>query len=159
MTGSVRKEFKRTMELLEEKIKETRGTYREVEKELSWGRSYISGMFRGSKEVRLDQVLLILGAIGIKPSDFYCELYGIHQEVHGKHAGDTESKSGYRCGAVGGTRKMVATLQIIVRCLVEKNLITVEELTKYVEEEKPRDLISLDAIRELIQPSKPKATE
>ncbi len=49
-------------------------TQLEVQQELGWGRSYISQLVTKQKSPRVEQVLLILGVIGVDPAEFFAEL-------------------------------------------------------------------------------------
>ena len=68
-------EVDRYLTLLGDKIRGRGFTQLEVQQALGWGRSYISQLVTKQKSLRLDQVLLILGVIGIEPADFFTELY------------------------------------------------------------------------------------
>lgn len=72
---SVDRELDRILTLLRNKIRERGFTQLEVQEALSWGRSYISQLLTKQKSLRIEQVLLILNVIGVKPGEFYDELY------------------------------------------------------------------------------------
>ena len=63
------------LRLLRGKITESDLTQTAIQDRLGWGRSYISQLFSRAKGLRVDQVLRILGVLGIEAKDFYAELY------------------------------------------------------------------------------------
>ncbi len=68
-------ELDRYLTLLRNKIRERGYTQLEVQEVLSWGRSYISQILTRQKNLRVDQVLLILNVIGVEPREFFADLY------------------------------------------------------------------------------------
>ena len=72
----VDRELDRYLTLLRNKIREQGYIQLEVQETLGWGRSYISQLLTRQKNLRLDQVLMILQVIGNRPEDFFAELYG-----------------------------------------------------------------------------------
>ena len=68
-------EVDRYLVLLGNVIRQRGYTQLEVQQELRWGRSYISQLVTKQKSLRVEQVLLILGVIGIDPAEFFAELY------------------------------------------------------------------------------------
>ncbi len=73
----VDRELDRYLTLLRNKIRERGYTQLEVQDALGWGRSYISQLLTRQKNLRSDQVLMILHVIGVKPEEFFAELYGL----------------------------------------------------------------------------------
>ncbi len=72
---TVERELGRTLRLLRSTIFACGTTQLEVQEPLGWGRSYISQLLTKQKELRVEQVLLILKVLGVAPEDFYTELY------------------------------------------------------------------------------------
>ena len=72
---SAEKEVHRAILLLRQEIREQGYTQLEVQKELNWGRSYISQLFTKQKALRYDQILLILRVIGVDPCEFFTALF------------------------------------------------------------------------------------
>ncbi len=60
-------ELDRYLTLIRNKIRQRAYTQLEVQRELRWGRSYISQLLTKQKGLRVEQVLLILKVIGVDP--------------------------------------------------------------------------------------------
>ncbi len=71
------RELDRYLTLLRNKIRQRGFTQLEVQESLGWGRSYISQLLTRQKNLRLDQVLMILNVIGATPEEFFAELHGL----------------------------------------------------------------------------------
>ena len=56
-------------------IKRKGFTQLQVQRQLGWGRTYISQLFRKQKGLRLDQVLAILHVIEVSPGEFFREMF------------------------------------------------------------------------------------
>ena len=65
---------------LQEKIQHQGFTQKEVQEALGWGRTYISQLVRGQKSLRIEQIILILRVIEVRPADFFAEIYGAGTE-------------------------------------------------------------------------------
>ena len=65
---------------LQEKIQRQGFTQKEVQEALGWGRTYISQLVRGQKSLRIEQIILILRVIKVRPADFFAEIYGADTE-------------------------------------------------------------------------------
>ena len=92
------RELDRVLTLLRNKIRERGFTQLEVQEALSWGRSYISQLLTKQKSLRVEQVLLILEVIGVKPGEFFGELYHFPQGEAPRRGGEvypTHGMSGY----------------------------------------------------------------
>ncbi len=63
--------------LLGEKIREQTFTELEVEEVLGWDRKHIQQLKAGRKRLRVQEVLSVLGVIGVEPGDFFAELYAL----------------------------------------------------------------------------------
>ncbi len=71
----VERELDRILNHLRYRIRERGFTQLEVQEVLGWGRSYISQLLTKQKTLRVAQVLVILNVIGVKPEDFWAEIY------------------------------------------------------------------------------------
>lgn len=76
---SIDHEVERFLSLIRNKIRERGFTQLEVQENLGWGRTYISQLLIRQKGLRVDQVISILGVIGIDPANFFAELYGANR--------------------------------------------------------------------------------
>ena len=65
---------------LQEKIQRRGFTQREVQEALGWGRTYITQLVRRQKSLRIEQIILILRVIKVRPADFFAEIYGADTE-------------------------------------------------------------------------------
>ncbi len=145
----VQQQIDQILTLLRNKIRERGFTQLEVQEALAWGRSYISQLLTKQKSLRVEQVLLILNVIGVDPADFYAELYhfsSVDQRLRG-----FERYPDARFGAAPFNPSTVAEvgdvmpgdfdrsfhelrslLRGLVRLLVDKGLINVDDLTSAV---------------------------
>ena len=115
--------------LLSRKIREQGFTEREVEEALGWGKSYIRQLMTGCKGLRVDQLLAILGVIGVEPRAFYAELYGMAPKIEGLRAELAE---------------LSGLIDSLTDLLVEKEMITASELTRAVAARADKPLLSED---------------
>ena len=125
----------RCLTLLRNKIRERGFTQLEVQDALSWGRSYISQLLTRQKKLRLDQVLMILTVISVKPEEFFAELYLLPRP----------SWSNMPPGRSMGQRQTIALgkdleefgalLQGLTRLLVEKGIVASDEVIAATEAE------------------------
>ncbi len=60
---------------LRDLIRERGFTQLEVQEVLGWGRNYIGQLLNRQKSLRVDQVLLILNVIDVKPESFFADVY------------------------------------------------------------------------------------
>lgn len=118
----VQLEVDRALTLLRNKIREQGFTQLEVQEALGWGRSYISQLLTRQKALRVEQVLSILNVIGIDPSEFFAELYAFPAVAR-------KSTRAANSDAFMALRREVRGLTTL---LVEKNLITLEDLSEAV---------------------------
>lgn len=72
---STDREVERVLDLLRDILRERGFTQLEVQDALGWGRSYLSQLFTRRKELRVEQLLLILSVIGVDPAEFFARLY------------------------------------------------------------------------------------
>lgn len=144
----VQSEIDRVLTLLRNKIRERGFTQLEVQEALSWGRSYISQLLTKQKSLRVEQILLILNVIGVDPSEFYSELYKLNapdrlRAVEDYGGGryrpvpyDSDTVEVAEVGMVGdfnrGFKELRSLLRGLVRLLVDKNVINVDELSTAV---------------------------
>ncbi len=145
----VESEIDRVLTLLRNKIREQGFTQLEVQEALSWGRSYISQLLTKQKSLRVEQILLILNVIGVDPGEFYSELY--HQAAPERmRALEEYAERGYRSAPYSGSavnevadlalpgdfnrsfHELRSLLRGLVRLLVDKSVINVDELTSAV---------------------------
>ena len=145
----VENEIEQILTLLRNKIRERGFTQLEVQEALAWGRSYISQLLTKQKSLRVEQVLLILNVIGVDPAEFYAELYHL-PSMDRLHSAEDYASAGYKpsphsastvAEVTGGGppgdssrsfRELRSLLRGLVRLLVDKNLINVDELTTAV---------------------------
>jgi transcriptional regulator with XRE-family HTH domain len=135
--SAVDKDVDRVLTLLRNKIRERGFTQLEVQDMLGWGRSYISQLLTKQKALRLEQVLLILGVVGVDPSDFFAELYPGRSAWRGSWPWSASSgrgreeclADGQAAGSLGELRSLVRGL---VELLVDREVIDVDELSTAV---------------------------
>lgn len=70
----IERELDRILMLLREYIRQSGYTHLKVQAKLGWGRSYISQLLTKQKSLQVEQMLLILEAIGVDFSEFLREL-------------------------------------------------------------------------------------
>ncbi len=143
----VQSEIDRVLTLLRNKIRERGFTQLEVQEALSWGRSYISQLLTKQKSLRVEQILLILNVIGVDPAEFYSELYqlGAPDRLRAEDYGDQRFQSAYHDSTAaemaevgvpgefsGSFQELRSLLRGLVRLLVDKNVLNVDELTTAV---------------------------
>ncbi len=150
MTG-VQRELDRVLTLLRNKIRERGFTQLEVQEALGWGRSYISQLLTKQKSLRVEQVLLILDVIGVDPAEFFGELYHFPEASFGVGRGESyaEARRGASAGGSGegleaadggdlqtdflrSFRELRSLLRGLLRLLVDKSVIDVDELASAV---------------------------
>ncbi len=145
----VQSEIDRVLTLLRNKIRERGFTQLEVQEALSWGRSYISQLLTKQKSLRVEQILLILNVIGVDPGEFYSELYRLSAPERMRAVEEYAERS-YRSAPYGasaaseaadvglpgdfsrGFQELRSLLRGLVRLLVDKSVINVDELTSAV---------------------------
>ncbi len=123
-------EVDRFLTLLRNKIRERGFTQLQVQEALGWGRSYISQLLTKQKALRVEQVLLILSVIGIEPSDFFQEIYGMsYYRGSGIPVEDAEDEA--------GLRRQLENLRTMVHGLAElllgRKVISAEDLSSAIE--------------------------
>ncbi len=130
----VDREVDRHLTLLRNKIRERGFTQVEVQEALSWGRSYISQLLTHQKNLRLDQVLMILNVIGVEPREFFAEIYAFPKP----HTGFSEmpadlSTQGPRLGLAREIERFEALLKGLTTLLVDKEIVDSSELSAAAE--------------------------
>ncbi len=120
----VERDMNRCLTLVRDKIRETGFTQREVEQALSWGRSYISQLFTGTKKLRLEQVLSILGVIEVDPAQFFGELFRPGSPGPGRQ--DPGARGARMALELERAQRL---LKAMVQLLLEKRIITSIDLT------------------------------
>lgn len=143
----VQSEIDRVLTLLRNKIRERGFTQLEVQEALSWGRSYISQLLTKQKSLRVEQILLILNVIGVDPSEFYSELYqlsspdrrGAVESYGSRRYPKPAYESSVETAEIGvpgefsrSFQELRSLLRGLVRLLVDKNVINVDELSTAV---------------------------
>ena len=121
---SVNREVDRYLVLLGNKIRAQGYTQLAVQEALGWGRSYISQLVTKQKQLRIEQVLAILNVIGIDPTEFFGELY----PTGPRFAVEPSAPAGPDPALLGLRREIHG----LVNLLVEKDLITLEDLSAAV---------------------------
>ena len=160
--ATAEKELDRVLTLLRNKIRERGFTQLEVQEALSWGRSYISQLLTKQKSLRVEQVLLILEVIGVDPGEFFAELYPSGAALAGGDYGlGVRGRAPYNPSSIGdggvpnefrrSFEELRDLLRGVVRLMVDKAMIDVDELTEAVNASKGpgplRGLESLDSGR------------
>lgn len=120
-------EVNRYLTLLRDKIRDHGFTQLEVQEALGWGRSYISQLLTRQKNLRVEQVLLILSVIGSSPSEFFGELYTYGSPYPVSYAAPPVPPETAQALA-----KLRRELHELVDLLLEKQLITAEDLSEAV---------------------------
>lgn len=140
---SVERDIDRILTLLRNKIREKGFTQLDVQHELSWGRSYISQLLTKQKSLRVEQILLILGVIGVDPGDFYAELYHLAgADAQVRNLDDFSERAGTDVSDRSAAEQIEtlrrdydhvrSNLRGLVQLLVSKDAITLDELNEAV---------------------------
>lgn len=128
-------EVDRALLLLRKKIRERGFTQLEVQESLKWGRSYISQLLTKQKALRLEQVLLILGVIGVEPGDFFEELYPAAGGRWGNPSAfrlfpGIEEPSRFRVPeASSSVKELRSMIRGLVGLLIDRHVIRIDDLT------------------------------
>ena len=142
---SVAPEVDRYLTLLRNKIREKGSTQLEVQEALGWGRSYISQLVTKQKSLRVEQVLLILSVIGVDPSEFFAEIYAApHFRRFSSPVPDEPPQQ--------ELDQLRGLLSGVVELLLEKELISAEELSATVAAQADKDKAPLSQVTD---PEKP----
>jgi transcriptional regulator with XRE-family HTH domain len=126
----VDREVDRYLTLLGDKVRGQGFTQLEVQEALGWGRSYISQLVTKQKSLRLDQVLLILGAIGVEPADFFAELYSPRHHLSRAAAPISQETAATLDRELP---RLKAYLRAVSQQLVERGLISADDLAAAVD--------------------------
>lgn len=135
-------ELDRVLTLLRNRIRERGFTQLEVQKQLGWGRSYISQLLTKQKALRVEQVLLILQVVGADPGSFFAELFP-PQDIEGLPAVGCQALDGSSLAepaeiydrAVRERQSLVELRSLVhglVGLLADKELIDLDDLTRAV---------------------------
>ncbi len=116
--------------LLGRKIREQGFTELEVEEALGWDRSHIQQLLAGRKGLRVDQLVLILGVIGVEPKAFHAELYGMSPGAEDLRAKIAE---------------LSTLVDSLANLLVKNQVVTASELTRAVAARAGKDLLPEDS--------------
>ncbi len=120
----IEQQLDRILIFLRSAIHDSGMTQLEVQEQLKWGRSYISQLVTKQKNLRVDQLLDILNITGVEPGDFWREVY----QGYGAEKADISRPSQGR----RETEASNATVQGLCRLLVEKQIISEDELLEVV---------------------------
>ncbi len=146
----VERDLDRILTGLRNAIRERGFTQLEVQEVLGWGRSYISQLLTKQKTLRIDQIVMILNVIEVKPRDFWAEIY---QFGRFGAAGSTRRRRGATSSVVaappslnGSTpgaelRRMELLYEGIVTVLKRKNLIATSDLADAIARAKSGQVI------------------
>lgn len=144
-SDEVDREVDRVLNHLRAKIRERGHTQLSVQKELRWGRSYISQLLTRQKALRVEQVLAILDVIGVSPAEFYAEIYRRPGSGLGRPAAPAFAAEVADAGSTAyrdDFQKRFADLRALVRGLVgllaERDVIDLEDLGAAVAAEKQK---------------------
>jgi hypothetical protein len=69
----------RLLELLREKVRLSRRSHRELERELNLGHGTIGNLFRGRTELRFRHLGMLGRALGFDPVEILLEAYGVYR--------------------------------------------------------------------------------
>lgn len=69
----------RLLDLLREKVRLSRRSHRELERELGLGHGTIGSLLRGRTELRFRHLTLLGRALGIDPVEILLEAYGVYR--------------------------------------------------------------------------------
>ncbi len=129
------RELDRCLSLLRNNIRERGFTQLEVQGALGWGRSYISQLLTRQKNLRVDQVLMILNVIGVEPRDFFAELCAFPGPDTRSSKGpvDPFTEQGLRVDQAQELEHLEAALQGLASLLVDKEIVAQSELRAAVE--------------------------
>ncbi len=140
-------EVDRYLVLLRNKIREKGFSQLQVQKELSWGRSYISQLLTKQKSLRVEQVLLILDVIGIDPAEFFAELYyypGVSARYGNAGWRSPSADEESTLQLAESFEEMRAMMRGLVWLLIDKEMIDVDELADSVKA-REREPMACDA--------------
>ena len=112
--------------LLGEKFREQGFTKLEIEEVLGWDRNHIHLLMTGRKNLRVDEVLSILDAIGVEPEVFFAELYDLPPRAKSPRAELAE---------------LAALADGLANILVRSRLVTASELARAVASRAGKDLL------------------
>lgn len=69
----------RLLELLREKVRLSRRSHRELERELNLGHGTIGNLFRGKTELRFRHLAMLGRALGFDPVELLLEAFGVYR--------------------------------------------------------------------------------
>ncbi len=138
----VERELDRILNQLRNRIRERGFTQLEVQEVLGWGRSYISQLLTKQKTLRMEQILMILNVINVKPEDFWAEIYqfgpfggkGTARRRRGaRRPVEAPSLTAGAADVGADLRRIELLYEGIVALLKQKNLITAPALADAIE--------------------------
>ncbi len=131
---TVDRELDRILTLLQARMRDRGFSQVEVQEILGWGRSYISQLVHKNKSIRVEQVLMILNVIGVRPEEFWAEIYQFgafspptraRQSVW--HAAPRQPDASDDAAVLADLHRSRRLLEGVVTVLTRKNLITAGE--------------------------------
>lgn len=130
---SVERHLDRLLGVLRTTIRESGTTQLEIQRQLGWGRTYISQLLRKQKPVCIDHVVMILSVLGVEPADFYAEVFPAPERPDpGRRRRSRRDRSELSTDREA-VRRLRAFLDRLVFVLEQKKLITARELERAVE--------------------------
>ncbi len=130
------RDLDRILSHLRQLIRERGFTQMEVQEILGWGRSYISQLLTKQKSLRLEQVLMILNVIRVKPEAFFAEIYqyGEPYRPHRRVSPVPFLTDGLDASAPAAELRRLRALSLgLVSVLQKKALINASELAQAIE--------------------------
>ncbi len=141
---NVERDLDRVLNRLRNAIRERGFTQLEVQETLGWGRSYISQILTKQKTLRIEQVLMILNVIDVKPEVFWDEIYLFSERGAGRRARRRGARRRVAAppsfpdgdGVDNGLRRIRLLYDGIVSVLTQKHLIDATDLEAAIERAK-----------------------
>ncbi len=128
----VERELDRCLTLLRDKIREQGFTQLEVQEALGWGRSYISQLLTRQKNLRIDQVVMIMNVIGVEPAEFFGELFGFGKPS--RFSSMSPAAPRQSVSLQQELKELEMMLQGLMGLLVEKRIVASSDLMAAVEQ-------------------------
>lgn len=72
-------DLQRLLDVLQEKVRLSRRSHRELERELGLGHGTIGSLFRGRTELRFRHLTMLGRVLGIDPVEILLEAYGVYR--------------------------------------------------------------------------------
>lgn len=136
---TIDRDLDRILSCLRYAIHERGFTQPEVQEALGWGRSYISQLLTKQKTLRLEQVLMILNVISVRPEDFFGEVFQFGEAYGAPRKARRPPRRAVRplwdgpADLTADLRRLRSFLEGLVRMLERKNLISEGDLAAAIE--------------------------